>query len=389
MRSKRGSGWALTLAAALAVAACAPQTLRVAGRQAVLPSLPAAAPVAATPPVPPSPSVRPSPPSVLGPGGLTLGQEVGAVIMAGFEGPPTPALLADWRSHQFGGLLVISGNGNGPPASLGSVIAAVRGVMRGRLIAATDQEGGGVCTLPGPAACASWAYQAGAGGPTAVAAQVHLMACALRRAGFDEDLGPVADVWDSVHPFMAYRSYGASPAAVAADVAAAVGAIHACGLLSAAKHFPGEGAAAGDPHLTAAISQESAATISARDWAPFRAAVGAGVDMVMVGHVLAPALDPSSPGSVSPVVISDLRGLGFHGVVISDDLQMAAIRSRYTLPQAVLRFLESGGDMAMVAHNLSDADAAYQAVMQAVLSGAYPRARLDASVARILALRAA
>ena len=342
-------------------------------------------------PTAPPPAVSPSPsPSPSGPGGLSLADEVGAVIMSGFQGPPTASVLADWRAHQFGGLLVIPNNGNASsPAGTGAVIASVRAVMRRRLIAATDQEGGGVCMLPSPSACLSWAKDAGALGPAQVGRQMRQMACALRGAGFDEDLAPVADVWDGSHPFMAERSYGTAPSAVAADVKAAVAAIHACGLLSTAKHFPGEGAAAGDPHIGLAVSEESAATFAARDWVPFRAAIGAQVDMVMVGHVLAPALDPADIASTSPVVISDLRSLGFQGVAISDDMEMGALKGRYTVTEAAVRFLESDGDMVMIAHDLAVADAVYTAIMRAVLDGTYPRSRLDASVARILALRPA
>ncbi|MGH7904672.1 MAG: glycoside hydrolase family 3 N-terminal domain-containing protein [Candidatus Dormibacteraceae bacterium] len=344
-------------------------------------------PSPSSPSPPPSPSAPPDPLATPGPGGLSLRQEVGAVMMVAFRGPATPQVLADWRAHQYGGLLVIPDNQNGAtPGQVRAVIAAVRGTMAHPLIAATDQEGGTVCMRASGAPCLAGARAAGVLGPGAVSLAMRQMACGLRAAGFDEDLAPVAGVWDGVHPFMADRSYGQDPAAVSADVTAAVGAIHACGLLAAVKHFPGEATAAGDPHLELPTVAESAATLRARDWAAFRAAVRAGADMVMVGHMLTPALDPANPTSMSPAVMRALRSeIGFGGVAISDDLQMGALSSRFTVPDAALRFLEDGGDMVLIAHDLPVADQAYQAILEAVLGGSYPRSQLDASVSRVLA----
>ena len=93
-----------------------------------------------------SPSPSPSPTQQLGPGGLTLSEEIGAVIMVGFRGSLTNAVLADWKQRQFGGLLVVNLNHNATTsASMKSLIATVRAADRHRLIAATDQEGGQVC----------------------------------------------------------------------------------------------------------------------------------------------------------------------------------------------------------------------------------------------------
>jgi beta-N-acetylhexosaminidase len=78
--------------------------------------------------------------------------------------------------------------------------------------------------------------------------------------------------------------------------------------------------------------------------------------------------------------------LGYQGVIISDDLQMAALSPHYPPPAAAVRFLKNGGDMVIVSHDIAVADAAYEAIHAAVVDGSYPRAQLDASVQKLLSL---
>src|SRR5437879_2088589 len=194
--------------------------------------------------------------AALGPAGMTLRQEIGAVMMAGFTGPLTPAILADWRSHQFGGLILVPINQNAPdPAAVRQLIQSVRGVMAHPVLAATNQEGGTVCFQETRVPCMAGARQAGSQGPGSVQSEMTSMSQGLKALGFDINFAPVADVWDGVHPFMSERSYGQNPHAVAQDVRAAVAGIHAAGLYATAKHFPGQGPAG--------------------DLIPFRAAVAA------------------------------------------------------------------------------------------------------------------
>src|SRR5438876_3857751 len=293
-----------------------------------------------------------------GPGGLTLRQEIGAVMIVGFTGALSPAVVDDWRQHQFGGLIVVPVNQNGQdPEAIRRLIQSVRGVMAHPLLAATNQEGGTVCFPQTQVPCLAGARQAGARGPTAVQSGMTTMSQGLKALGFDINVAPVADVWDGAHPAMSDRSYGRDAAAVAQDVTAAIAGIHAAGM-DAAVQSPGA------------------------DLSPLRAAAAAHVDLIMVGHLGVPALDASVAGSVMRTLRS---GLGYPGVVISDDLETSAA----SLPQpsaAAVAFLENGGDMVIVGHHLDIADATYDAIHAALLSGAYPRAQLDASVQKLLSL---
>jgi beta-N-acetylhexosaminidase len=319
---------------------------------------------------------------------MTLRQEIGAVMMVGFKGPLTPAILRDWRQHQFGGLIVVPINQNAQdPSAIRQIIQSVRGVMAHPVLAATNQEGGTVCFQATRVPCLAGARQAGPQGPAAVQSAMTSMAQGLKALGFDIDFAPVADVWDGVHPFMSERSYGQNPQTVAQDVTAAIAGIHAAGIYAAAKHFPGQGTADADPHLALPRLSESAQTLRTRDWIPFKAAIAAHVDFVMVGHLNVPALDAAAPASMSSGVLQMLRTeLGYQGVIISDDLQMGALSPEFPPPSAAVRFLTDGGDMVIVSHDLAVADATYDAIHAAVLTGAYPRDQLDGSVQKLLSL---
>ena len=310
------------------------------------------------------------------------------VMMVGFKGPATPALLDDWRQRQYGGLIVVPINQNaGTPGGIRQVIQDVRGVGTQTLLLSTNKEGGTVGVNETPVPFLAGARQVGPQGPAAVEAEMRSMSSGLKALGFDINFAPVADVWDGVHPFMSERSYGQNPSTVGQDATAAIAGIHAAGMYAAAKHFPGHGTADADSHLRLPLVSETADTLRSRDWLPFKAAIQAGVDFVMVGHLNVPALDATNPSSMSPAVMRVLRQeLGYRGVVISDDLQMGALSPQFPPPAAAVRFLTDGGDMVIVSHDISVADATDDAIHAAVLDGSYPRAQLDASVQKLLNL---
>ena len=301
------------------------------------------------------------------------------MIMVGFQGSLSDSLLADWRQRQFGGLLVVNLNHNAAgPDAMRALVASIRAAERHRLLAATDQEGGGVCIAISTVPC----------DPMPVGqARTTEMASAVRALGFDLDLGPVSDVCSGPGSIMWGRCYGTDPGAVAAAVGPVVDGIHAGHLLAAAKHFPGHGATSVSSETQLPRIDESLATLQARDWPPFAAAAAHGVDFVLLGHLYYPVLDTVHSADLSPVTIQKLRSdVGFKGAIISDDMEMGAITATTPAPEAAVEFLVNGGDMVMIAHHLSVADATYNAIKAAVASGRLPRARLDQAVAALQAL---
>ena len=333
----------------------------------------------ASPSSSPSPAVTPSPAQQLGPGGLTLDQEIGAVMMVGFQGALTSGVLADLKGHQFGGLLIVNGNKNASrAASMKALIATVRGNMQHRLIVATDQEGGQVCLAISTVPCDAMPV-----GRTATTQ----MASALKSLGFDLDLGPVSDVCSGPSSIMWGRCYGTNSTSVASSVGAVVDGIHDAKMLSAAKHFPGHGNTTVSSETQLPRINESITTLEARDFPPFETAAAHNVDFVLLGHLYYPAIDATHSADLSPVTINLLRTVvGFKGAIISDDMEMGAITNSTPVSLAAVQFLQNGGDMVMIAHHLSVADATFNAIKAAVISGRLPRSRLDDAVAALQAL---
>jgi len=337
----------LCLGIALSVAGCGPAAVVGPSATGLASAHPTSAATASQPP----PAVGDQE-AVLGPGGMTLRQEIGAVIMVGFKGPVTPGVLADWRQHQFGGLILLPVNQNAKdPAAIQQLIQSVRSVMAHPVLTATDQEGGTVCFQETRVSCLAGARQVGSQGPAAVQSEMSSMSQGLKTLGFDINFAPVANVWDGVHPDLRERSYGQNPQTVAQDVSSAIAGIHAAGMYAAAQQFPGD---------------------QARDAIPFEAAIAARADFVMVGQA---------------TVVQGLRAeLGYRGVIISDDLAGGAGSLEVPPATAAVRFLVNGGDMVLVSHDIALADATYDAIHAAVLSGTYPRAQLDGSVQKLLSL---
>ena len=254
------------------------------------------------------------------------------------------------------------------------------------LFVAVDQEGGDVAhapwVTPQPAAA-----EIGARGDVREACAVsEAMGRQLRRAGVNTDLAPVVDT--GFGAAIGSRSFGEDPELVAKMGAASVEGFERAGVVSAAKHFPNHGPAATDSHEGLPVVRHDMATIRSRDLPPFRAAVEAEVPMVMMGHLVYPAIEPERPASQSSEAYRLLReDLGFDGVVVTDDMAMAGATGGGTPARAAVRAVKAGADLLIVSSPPPQQAAAYDAVMKAVESGEIPRARIRASVERVMEVK--
>ena len=206
----------------------------------------------------------------------------------------------------------------------------------------------------------------------------------MREAGINTDFAPVVDT--GAGAAIGTRSFGPDPALVARMGTAAVAGLEDAGVVSSAKHFPNHGPATADSHTALPVVEHDLETIEQFDLPPFRAAAGAGVPMVMVGHLVYPAIDPERPASLSPAAIRLLREeVGFNGVIITDDLNMrGASGGPAGVPGAAVEAVKAGADVMIVSGTPQEQADAYEAVVAAVESGEIPWERIYASVERIL-----
>lgn len=255
---------------------------------------------------------------------------------------------------------------------------------------AVDEEGGTVVRVADNEAFGAQdvgdALALGSAGDTEAAKRAaEQIADYLMPLGFNLDFAPVADVVDPLRSdTMGLRSFS-SDAAVAADmVRAEVEGFRDKKMLCCAKHFPGIGAAAGDSHEGAITIEATNEELETVDLVPFRAAIEAGVPMIMVGHVSLPNIvGDSTPAPLSSAVVQGMLrdSLGYTGIIVTDSLSMGAITDYYTPAEAAVAALKAGCDIPLMPERL---DEAYQGVLSAVQVGELTEERLDESLTRIL-----
>ncbi len=198
-----------------------------------------------------------------------------------------------------------------------------------------DQEGGRVLRIR-ETAWPPMRWLGNADDPALTREVAKAMAHELHAMGFNLDWAPVADVDSNPkNPVIGDRSFSPDPDTVARHVLAYLDGLHAAGLMGTVKHFPGHGDTSVDSHLDLPTVEKELPDLEHCELRPFQRAVEAGVEIVMTAHVVVPAWDEDLPATMSERI---LRGwlrerLGHKGLIVSDDMEMKAVRGRYPLEQ--------------------------------------------------------
>lgn len=199
----------------------------------------------------------------------------------------------------------------------------------------------------------------------------------LKKAGVNLNLAPVADVAESSSDYIYGRTCQLGYEETGNVIAQLVKGLNQRNIMSCLKHFPGYGSNV-DTHTGIAVDNRSKTDFETKDFIPFKAGINAGVPMVMVNHNIVTAYNAKVPASLAPEIHSALRGLGFDGIIVTDDLGMQAILL-YTSDPYADAFL-AGNDLLCT----SDGEACYNSLYKAVSSGRISEKRLNESVRRIL-----
>jgi beta-N-acetylhexosaminidase len=316
--------------------------------------------------------------------GDELARLADGVLLPGFVGLAAP----DWvRARLAAGLggVVLFGRNIADPDQVTALTATLR-AERPDIVIGIDEEGGDVTRLDaavGSSVPGNYALgvvdDVGLTGEVAAAVGRRLAA-----VGVTLDLAPVADVNNNpANPVIGVRSFGADSERVGRHTAAFVSGLQRGGVASCAKHFPGHGDTSVDSHLARpTVGPDLDAALS-----PFRAAVAVGVQAVMTGHLRVPGYGPL-PATVNPSLIGGLlrRTLGFAGLVVTDGVEMFALREMFGLAEGAVRALVAGVDAICVGGGLTDertVTVLRDAVVAAVRAGRLNPERLAASAARI------
>ena len=237
----------------------------------------------------------------------------------------------------------------------------------------------------------------GAAGDPALAEKFGAITAEESRAiGVHWNLFPVADVNSNPqNPIINTRSFGEDPAQVSDLVAAFIQGSRSHGMLTTVKHFPGHGDTGTDSHLGVARVEGNLAHVQTIELPPFKKAIAAGVDSVMVAHLAVPALEPDANkvATISEKIIDGAlkNQLGFKGVVVTDALDMRGLTTLYPPQQgsptarAAVDAVRAGNDVILWP---TDLDGAFHGIITAVKSGEIPESRIDDSVRKILEMKA-
>ena len=296
------------------------------------------------------------------------------------------------RRHAGAGIGGITLLGSGASSALASSLASVRAAAPGGLVpfVASDEEGGAVQRLASAIYRLPPAATMGGWDDARIEQTAHDYGVRMRELGVPMALAPVADLGVPgyyVHELR--RAFSGDPARVTTASAAWSRGVQRAGVVPVLKHWPGHGQAS-DSHTTAPVVPPRS-TLEGRDMVPFDAAFRAGVPIVMVGHLRSEGLtEPGVPATLSPSALRYLRErVGPSTVVVTDSLSMAASSSalRISPERAAVRSLAAGADWALTC--VPDPLPTVAAVRAAIDDGTLPRARAEASVRRVLALKEA
>ena len=365
---------------------------------------PAAAGAASASPAP-SPTAspgasQPARPSAALPA-MSLQQMAGQRVIYSYHGLTPPAELLQLISHGEVGGVIFFGHNISSPAQLAKVVAELDQAnaspfnpVREPLLLMTDQEGGLVRRLPGAPFLSELQIGESADPAAAAASAGREAGLNLRGVGMNTNLAPVLDVYRQPGDFddQYQRSYSMDPAVVAELGADFIAAQQLAGVAATAKHFPGLGAAAqsqntDDQPVTLNLPL---ATIRNTDELPYKAAIAAGVKLVMVSWAVYPALDPGRPAGLSATIVDgELRQrLGFQGVTITDALEAGALRGYGTIQNRGLLAAEAGMDLILCsAQNVGEGEQATAGLEDGYRDGRLGRQAFTAALRRVLALR--
>lgn len=213
----------------------------------------------------------------------------------------------------------------------------------------------------------------------------------FRALGINQIQSPICDVFRYPgRQTMKAATFGEDAELVAKHVVAMKNGLQDGGVLSMGKHFPGYGSIATDAHKGTAHITKTVDELEQEDLVPFRALIDAGVDGIMMGHVITDAIDPVYPATLSKSLTTDyLRNkLGFNGIIMTDAMRMKAIQDNYGTGPASVLAIQAGCDLVLLRGDMNHFEEGYFAILEAARSGELSEDILNASVLRILKAKA-
>ena len=312
--------------------------------------------------------------------------DVGRRLIAGFDGRDINDEIRFALGELGAGGVILFTRNYEEPAQLRELVVRLRDLcVHDRLWVCVDQEGGKVQRFKEPfTAWPDMASFAEYGDPAMAGKFACFNARELRAVGIDWNFAPVADLnTRSDNPVIGRRSFSGDPSAAAEYVEAVVKGFQSEGVMACAKHFPGHGDTTADSHVDLPVDERDEERFRKVEFAPFQAAAQSGVASFMTAHVLYPAMDEKLPATLSSKILDMARQLPYRGLIVSDDLEMAAIADRYGMAEAGIMALSAGCDVLLCCRQAERQEDLLRGIYDAALSGKIPRQTMLDSSKRI------
>ncbi len=285
---------------------------------------------------------------------LTLKQAAGQILTVGFEGKKLPVpLMGALLKGDVGGVILFRRNIEDAD-QLRALTTSIRD-LKTQLPPwiAVDQEGGKVQRLSENVGLSKLpsASEVGALSVEETRAFAERLALDVKSFGFNLNFAPVLDIHTNPdNPIIGDRAYGTTAEVVSEHGVAVLRGHMEAGVVPCGKHFPGHGDTSLDSHLETPVVESSLERLRDVEFKPFKAAIEAGIPMIMSAHIVMQGLGERFPATLSPAILRGLlrKELGFEGVIVSDDLEMGAIIDNYSILKAVILGLKAGVDMFLI-----------------------------------------
>ncbi len=322
---------------------------------------------------------------------LPLQKKLGQLFMIGFFGEELPSEVEAFIKEFNIGFVDLFARNVGSLEQVRELVAKIHGLSSIPPMVFTDQEGGVVCQFGELAPTFTSAMGLAATTDPETARRVSKeIASFLKQLGIDGIIAPVLDVnYEENNPIIGVRSFSDEPETVVKFGSSFIKGLKDAGLAAVGKHFPGHGGTQQDSHLTLPQVSVSPEYFRAVDLRPFAELLGE-LDFLMSAHVLFPLVDPSGlPATFSPFLTwRVLRDeLEFKGVLITDCLEMEAIKGRYGPDEIARLFLRSGADVLLISHSLTLQKAVLEALLKILKQEPEWRERVEESLQRVLAVK--
>ncbi|MGD9334930.1 MAG: beta-N-acetylhexosaminidase [Desulfobacterales bacterium] len=319
-------------------------------------------------------------------------QSAGQRLMVGFDGTElNPDLKFLIKTLHVGGIILFTRNLINPDQIkrlCSSIQEYARSCGQPPLFISIDQEGGKVARLNKP--FTQFPGNPKMKGPEDAIHFARVTAAELTEIGVNMNLAPVLDVApQSINSVQASRVFGHDPSWVSELGTVVIDHLQSNNIMAVAKHFPGIGRIILDPHDEISDLDVDADAMQATDLLPFKAAININVAGIMLSHIRYPNMDATWPASLSATIAHDLlrKQMGYGGVIMTDDLDMGAIKKHYNIKSVIQQILSADIDIALICHKGPDIENAFEEILRSLSNSNRIKEKGLQSLKRIMRLK--